>query len=155
MAIPVSLQTLGLFTIVGISGTRLSFFSTLIYIIIGAVGVPVFAGFKGGIGVILGPTGGFILGFIPAVIVSGILIKKLPSKKWAKFVSFISGQLVCYVSGALWYTFAFSGDSVTITQAISVCIIPFLIPDLIKITVSVFLSDSINGILKKQNIDIK
>ncbi|MBR6474866.1 MAG: biotin transporter BioY, partial [Lachnospiraceae bacterium] len=62
--VPFTLQTFAVFTIVGLLGGRKGFLSILVYILLGAVGLPVFSGFKGGIGVLAGTTGGYIIGFL-------------------------------------------------------------------------------------------
>ena len=74
--VPFTLQTLAIFLSAGLLGTRKSVAVVIVYLLLGAAGVPVFSGFRGGIGAILGPTGGYMIGFIPAVIIVGVCIKR-------------------------------------------------------------------------------
>ena len=72
--IPFTLQTFALFTIIGILGTKKAFLSVLLYLLLGAVGLPVFSGFRGGIGHLFGVTGGYLLGFLLTTLISGTLL---------------------------------------------------------------------------------
>ena len=80
-AIPFTLQTFALFTIIGILGTKRAFISVLLYLLLGAVGLPVFSGFRGGIGHLFGATGGYLLGFLLTTLISGFLMKFFSKKK--------------------------------------------------------------------------
>ncbi len=153
--IPVSLQTFAIFVTAGVLGAKKGTISVLIYTLLGIIGAPVFTGFKSGATALFSPTGGYILGFIFTVFIAGILLKKLPSKaRWSALAMGV-GQIICYISGALWYSFVFlKSESFDFKLVLSVCVAPFIIPDIIKIIAAIILSNTVKRVLKKQNIDI-
>ena len=94
LTVPITLQTMGVVLISGLFGAKRGTLSTLLYILIGAIGVPVFSGFKSGFGVLLGSTGGYIIGFIFTALIVGIVSDKT-NKLWALILSMAVGILVC------------------------------------------------------------
>lgn len=153
MGIPFSLQTLAVFVTAGVLGAKRAVLSVLIYILLGAAGVPVFAGFKSGASVLLSPTGGYLVGFIFAVAIIGTLVKILPQKKWAKTVAMLIGQAICYVFAVIWYQYIYLEATIAFGEVLWICVAPYVIPDIIKAVAAVILSDSVTRILKKQSID--
>lgn len=103
---------------------------TVIYIMLGAVGLPVFAGFVGGFQQLTAPTGGFILGYIPCAAAASIIIGKFPKSKAAYVAGATLGTLCCYAAGTAWYMHV-SGSG--FAQAIGICVAPFLVTDALKI----------------------
>ena len=87
--IPFTLQTFAVFLTVALIGTKRSFISVIIYILLGAVGLPVFSGFKGGVGALLGPTGGYIIGFLFTALITGLILDKIGKKIWIEAVAMI------------------------------------------------------------------
>ena len=148
--IPFTMQTLGVFLTSGILGFKRGTVSVLVYILLGAVGLPVFNGFAGGLGVLFGVTGGYIIGFIFTAIVVGIASDLGRKKVWILIVSMIVGTVLYYVFGTAWYIFVTNsqGNTINITAALSNCVIPFLIPDAAKIAVAVILVNRLNKIIK-------
>lgn len=122
----VSLQTFGVFLALRILGGRLGTAAVAVYLGLGALGLPVFTGFQGGIGVLLGPTGGYLWGFAAAAAVWWALEKRLPD-----FMNMILGLAVCYACGAGWY-FCFYARA-GLVQILMICVVPYLIPDLLKL----------------------
>ena len=119
--------------------------AVLVYILLGAVGIPVFAGFTGGIGVLMGNTGGYILGFLGSALVMWAL-EKLPGKRSViQIFSMIAGLLVCYTFGTLWFMTVYAGTTgkVGLVTVLGWCVIPFIIPDLIKIGLAYMLAGRI------------
>lgn len=98
--IPITLQTLGVLLIGNILGSKSSAVAILIYLLLGIVGVPVFSSFRSGIQELLSPTGGFLIGFIPLVIISGLASNK---KFFASYIYNCFGLLSCYLCGILMY----------------------------------------------------
>lgn len=142
VGIPVTLQTFAIFLCVGILGTARATIAVSVYILLGITGFPIFSAFSSGVGVITGPTGGYLIGFIPSVLISGSLIKIMKEKKRAVFFAMVIGLLSCYFIGTLWFvcfisTFTLQG----IIYAFSVCVLPFVFPDLAKVALAVFISD--------------
>lgn len=124
--------TLGIFVILFMTyvlGMGRALIAYGIYLLVGLVGLPVFAGFQGGIGVLLGPTGGFLVGYI-AVIVSVGLMLKIKEKRLFMVLGSIIGLLFCYLLGSLWYMYVMKVD---FAGALWMCVIPFVAFDGIKV----------------------
>lgn len=151
-AIPFTLQTFAVFLCLNLLGAKKGLVSIIIYILLGIVGLPVFSGFNGGIGALFNVTGGFIFGFIFSALVYWIItiIFKNKSGKAVNFIASFSGLLVCYLSGTVWYILFFinNGESISFISAIAVCVLPFIIPDILKILLSITISERIKKHIK-------
>ena len=130
--IPITLQTLGVFITASILGAKLGTVSIIIYILLGAVGLPVFSNFTGGFGILLSPTGGFIIGFIFTALTIGI-ITSFKNSILTNTLAMLLGLLLCYLFGTVWYCIYANVDFIT---AVLVCVVPFLFGDAIKIIVA-------------------
>lgn len=141
-AVPFTLQTMGVFTAVGILGGKRGTLAVLAYIFLGAIGIPVFSGFSGGVGYILGTTGGYIVGFLFSALLMWGMEKLLGSKKWVLAASMLAGLLACYAVGTVWFMAVYAKNSgeISLGTVLGWCVIPFIVPDLIKIAVSLFLT---------------
>jgi len=141
--VPVTLQTLAILAVLLTVGGRRGTLAIVVYLALGLVGVPVFSGFKGGPAAFAGPTGGFLLGFIAAALVYWLLEKlffaHLMTTKKRRFVFGIVGsvifELVTYAFGVIWFMTVYAAQTgpVGLGTVLSWCVIPFIIPDLIKI----------------------
>lgn len=129
--VPISLATFAVYIISCTVSTKFSVPAVIIYILLGTVGLPVFSAFQGGFHLITGITGGYILGYIPCTLIIGLLTNKIKNKKLVYPISMISGTAVCYLFGTLWYMLQ---TDTSFTAALSVCVMPFIIGDSIKIT---------------------
>lgn len=141
-AVPFTLQTFGVFIAAGVLGGKRGTLSVLVFILLGAVGIPVFANFSGGIGVLAGPTGGYIIGFLFSALVMWAM-EKLPGKKSImQIVSMVVGLIVCYAFGTAWFMVVYgkANGPVGLVTALGWCVFPFIIPDLIKIALAYVLS---------------
>lgn len=124
--------TLGIFVILFMTyviGMGRALIAYGIYLLVGLVGLPVFAGFQGGIGAFAGPTGGFLVGYIPVIISVGLMLKIKENRLFLVLGSMI-GLLMCYILGCLWYMHVMNVDFV---GALWICVIPFVVFDAIKI----------------------
>ncbi len=130
-AVPITLQTMAVCLVAGLFGFKNGTLSVLAYILIGAVGVPVFSGFKGGIGVLFGATGGYIIGFIFTSVIVGLTADKTKKPLWLA-LSMAAGILVCYAFGTAWFMLAYS-KGITLSKALAMCVTPFLAFDFVKI----------------------
>lgn len=145
-AVPFTLQTFAVFLAVGLLGGKRGTVSVLIYILLGAIGLPVFAGFKGGIGALLGTTGGYIIGFIFTALVmlafEKISVKGKVKKMILLGISMVAGLIVCYAFGTAWFMTVYTNtkEPIGIATALSWCVIPFIIPDIIKIALALTLT---------------
>ena len=136
-AIPFTMQTFALFCALLLLGGKRGFFSVALYILLGAFGLPVFSGFQGGIGVLLGPTGGYIIGFLLSA-----LLYLLLEKRMSDLVLLILGLLVCYLFGTLWFVYVYSAGEKEIGfgAALMICVVPYLLPDAIKMLLAFVLT---------------
>ena len=125
--VPFTMQTFAVMCAAGILGLKRGVAATATYILLGMVGVPVFHGFTGGIGIITGATGGYIVGSVSEAFGRRLL---------PLILSMIVGLALCYSIGTAWYIIVYTskGSSVGITSAIAKCVLPFLIPDAVKLS---------------------
>ena len=137
-AVPFTLQTFGVFIAVGVLGGKRGSLSVLVFILLGAIGIPVFANFSGGIGVLAG----YIIGFLFSALLMWAM-EKLPGKKSVmQIVSMIAGLIVCYAFGTVWFVIVYGrmNGPIGFTAALASCVVPFIIPDIIKIALAYVLS---------------
>lgn len=148
--IPFTLQTFAVFCAVGLLGGRNGLFSILVYILLGAIGIPVFAGPSGGIGIILGNTGGYIVGFVFIALICWLTEKLFGSGLIVRIISMLIGLAVMYAFGTAWYIFLYTKNTgdVSLIQVMKWCVTPFVIPDLIKLALAVVLTDRIKKYAK-------
>lgn len=145
--VPFTLQTFALYFGLWILGGKYTTYSLILYIIMGCVGVPVFSGFKGGVGVIIGPTGGYIVGFI---LLTGIMwiYEKITKKESdvVKISLIIIGTLLCYLCGLMWYMYV-SGvpfGKEGFVSVMMICVVPYMIPDALKIVLAKIVGKRVN-----------
>lgn len=140
--VPFTLQTFAVFLAVGVLGGRRGTFAVLVFILLGAVGVPVFAGFQGGIGVLLGTTGGYIIGFLLSALLYWAMTRALGEKTPVMVAAMVLGLIVCYAFGTAWFmiVYARNAGAIGLGTALGWCVFPFVIPDLVKIALAVGLT---------------
>ena len=126
-----TLQTLAVFLCLGLLGGKRGIAAIFIYLLLGAAGLPVFSGFRGGVGMLLGPTGGFLVGFLAMALLFWLITALLGEK--CRFFALLFGQLLCYGCGAAWFAFS-TGNG--IFPALMLCIVPYLLPDGVKLTLA-------------------
>lgn len=134
--VPFTMQTMAVFTVASLLGPKLGCACVAVYLLLGAVGIPVFSGFRGGIQVLLGPTGGYLIGFLLCALVTGFSERRCKARRCLA-VGMTVGLLVCYGFGTLWYAIGYAGGSAK--AILLTCIVPFLLPDALKIILSVLL----------------
>ena len=103
MTVPFTLQTFGVFMAVGVLGGKRGSLAVLVYILLGAIGVPVFAGFSGGFGILLNNTGGYIIGFLFSALAMWAIESLWGKKPVVQIISMVVGLLVCYAMGTIWF----------------------------------------------------
>lgn len=140
--IPVTLQTLGVCLIAGLLGVKYSFFAVVAYLILGFVGVPVFAGFTGGVGKLFQPTGGFLLGFLLAAPLISWLCKG--KGFWERSAVMLYGVALCYLLGTIWFSWV---SGVGLWQSAMLCVVPYFWTDAIKILAASYLTGKLKKIL--------
>ena len=121
----------------------------MIYLLIGLAGVPVLSGFSGGPGKLFGPTGGYLIGFIPMAVIGGIFIHRFYQKLYLQAAGMILGLAVCYLFGTAWLAYQANMD---FAAAAAVGVYPFVILDLIKIAVAILLGRAVRNALVQANL---
>ncbi len=127
--VPVTLQTLFIMLAAVCLGRGLAGLSQLGYLLLGCLGMPVFAGAASGISHLTGVTGGYLIGFVLAAYIIGLLMKLRDGLLWTAF-SFLSGFFVLYLSGTLWLKVSMN---VTFQEAFSLGVVPFMPGGCVKI----------------------
>ena len=129
--ISLTLQTFGIFLALGLLGGKWGSTACLTWLLLGAAGLPVFSGFRGGLGMLLGTTGGYLWGFLAACLFYWIFTALFGEK--ARLFAMILGLLCCYACGTLWYSFGYLNGTLSILPALAQCVFPYLIPDAVKL----------------------
>ena len=145
--VPFTLQTFAVFLAVSVLGGKRGTLAVVVYVLLGAIGVPVFGEFTGGIGIILRNTGGYIIGFIFSALSMWLIESLFGRKLWVQGIAMVLGLLACYAVGTAWFMFVYMRDAgaVGLSTVLGWCVIPFIIPDAVKIALALMLSK----ILKK------
>jgi biotin transport system substrate-specific component len=149
-AVPFTLQTFAVFFVLLALGGERGTIATLVYVLLGAVGVPVFAGFSGGIGVLFGNTGGYIIGFLLTGLIYILFTKFFKKNIVVKIVALVIGLAVCYAFGTAWFMHVYmrSSGEVGLLTVLGWCVFPFIIPDLLKLALAVVISKRIEPVIK-------
>lgn len=150
LTVPFTMQTFAVFSALAILGGKNGTISILIYIALGAIGVPVFAGFSGGLAVILGSTGGYIIGFIFTALIVGFVSDKFKGKLIPLIISMVIGILVCYAFGTAWFAVVYNraNEPASLATILGWCVTPFLIPDAVKIVIAAVLTNRLKKFIK-------
>ena len=133
--VPFTMQTFGVFLCVGLLGGRRGTLAVSVYLLLGAVGLPVFSGFTGGIGHLFGATGGYIIGFLFSALVMWLIEHLLGRNLKTLVLSMIAGLITCYAFGTAWFMVVYAKDSgsVGLMTALGWCVFPYVVPDAVKI----------------------
>ena len=148
--VPFTVQTFAVFLACLTLGGGKALISVVVYLLAGAVGLPVFSGFRGGVGVLFGPTGGYLVGFVALCLCFWMLTALLPNFKIKKPLALLSGLAVLYLFGTVWYVLlSLKAGGVGFLTAFSTCVLPFLLPDLIKMAVAFLVADRMKSFFKQ------
>lgn len=148
--IPFTMQTFAVFLTLNYLGGKKGTVSVCIYLLLGMIGVPVFANFTSGIGILLGTTGGYMIGWILSGLVMWLLENVLGRKLWAQAASMLIGLLVCYTAGTAWFMVVYAQNTgpIGLWTALLWCVVPFVVPDLIKLGLALWLSRRLEKITR-------
>ena len=151
-AVPFTMQTFGVFCALGLLGGRRGSAAVLVFILLGAAGLPVFAGFTGGVGILLGPTGGYILGFLFMALVYWLGERRAGGALKGTAALLLLGLLLCYAFGTAWFMAVYSMNTgpIGLAAALAWCVLPFIVPDLIKLALALLLVRNLSKHLKLQ-----
>lgn len=150
--VPFTMQTFAIFLSVGLLGGKLGSLAVGVYLLLGAVGLPVFAGFSGGLGSFVGITGGYLIGFLLMALVMWLGERLFGDGAVVFFLSGLAGLAVCYGFGTAWFLLAYTSQvgPMSLAAALWSCVIPFLIPDGLKLLLALLLRRRLRPILKVQ-----
>ena len=134
--VPFTMQTFAVFAALLLLGGRDGTVAIGLYLLLGLVGLPVFSGFRGGLGHLAGPTGGYIVGFLLTGF-AHILLEPLTERQGrvARTAVYFGEHVLCYLVGTVWFVavFAAKGQTYGFLAALGLCVAPYLLPDLVKI----------------------
>ena len=150
--VPFTLQSFAVCLIAALLGWKRGLCSVLIYILLGAAGLPVFSGFRGGLGVLLGATGGYIVGFLLTALAVGWAAGRFPGKLLPLVLGMIFGMLLCYACGTVWFVVVYTRSSgpIGVLGALNLCVFPFLVPDALKCALAIILALRLRPILMRK-----
>lgn len=141
--VPFTMQTFAVFFVLFVLGGKRGTGSILVYVLLGAVGVPVFAQIASG-------TGGYIVGFIFMGLIYWSIVSLFGKKFWVEIIAMIIGLIVVYAFGTIWFIFVYTQNigSISLATTLAWCVIPFIIPDLVKLGLAITLAKRLSPLLK-------
>ena len=139
--VPFTMQTFAVFAALGLLGGRRGTVAILVYLCLGLVGLPVFSGFSGGVGQLVGPTGGYLIGFVIGGLVYWAFTARRAVGPVRMAVGLILALAVCYAFGTVWFLTVYTGggSAGTLGGALALCVFPYLLPDAIKLALAMLL----------------
>lgn len=150
--VPFTMQTFAVFFVLSALGGKRGTVAIIVYILLGAVGIPVFSNFTSGIGILLGNTGGYIVGFVFIGLVYWLFVHYSEKKVWVEILAMVIGLAVCYAFGSVWFAIVYApaNGAVSLTMVLAWCVIPFVVPDLIKLGLALTLARRLSPVMKIQ-----
>ena len=149
-AIPFTMQTFAVFLALNYLGGKSGVISVMVYQLLGLIGLPVYANGTSGAGMLFGSTGGYMIGWIFSGLTMWLLEHALGHRPWAQAVSMIAGLFVCYALGTAWYMAVYASNTgpIGLWTAISWCVLPFVIPDILKLGLAFLIGKRLKQIVK-------
>lgn len=141
--VPFTMQTFAVFAAMLMLGGRRAFIAAAVYIVMGAVGLPVFSNFQGGFGVLLGPAGGYVIGFLPMTLIYWAVTARFGKGRAAVISAMLLGLLVCYAFGTAHFVLVYmkSGGVSAYLSALMWCVVPYIVPDIVKLALALVLGE--------------
>ena len=151
LTVPFTMQTFAVCLVAALFGLKIGLLAVAVYLLLGIAGVPVFAGFEGGLGYLLGATGGYLVGFLLTALVVGIAADKRGRGKKVLISAMVIGVLLCYALGTAWFVLVYTRTSgpVGVATALVWCVLPYVIPDIVKIVMAALLTNRLHPLLWK------
>lgn len=148
--VPFTMQTFSLFLTLLVLGGKRGSTAVLVYLLLGAVGLPVFSGFRGGLGHLLGSTGGYLLGYYASALAFWAFESATKSKKILLYLNLLGTYLLCYLVGTLWFSQVYSATSseIGLFASFQLCVLPYLLPDFLKFLLACTVSSRIKPYVK-------
>ena len=147
--VPVSLGMLAIYFVTSVLGMKLGTLSVLAYILLGLAGLPVFTGFTGGAGKLLGPTGGYIIGYIFVARICGFFVDKWGHRLLPGILGMVLGTAVCYLFGTVWLAYQ---ASYTFFQALAAGVLPYIPVDAAKLAIALVVGRQVRARLLKAGL---
>ncbi len=157
--VPFTLQTMAILAILMSIGGARGTVAIAVYLLMGLVGLPVFAGFKGGPSAFIGPTGGFLIGFIIAGLVYFMLEKLIFSRLKSDYkhrilwgiLNSLAFEIVLYTVGVIWFIVVYGRQTgpIGLAAVIGMCVVPFIIPDIVKLVIAVMIGERAGKLVRK------
>ena len=139
--VSITMQTFVLFLTLGVLGGKRGTVAVSIYLLLGVVGLPVFSGFQGGIGTLMGVTGGYIVGFLVTALVYWLVTALCQDKSCFRLLGMSLGLAGCYLLGSLWFRFGYlPSGGLSFGAVLLKCVVPYLLPDAAKLIAAWLLS---------------
>ena len=144
--VPISLTNFAIFLAIFVLGMKSGTISFIIYLLLGAIGVPVFSSFRGGLQVLAGPTGGYLIGFIFLALIMGFALEHFDRKLVPTIIGMIIGMAVCYAFGTVWLAKLLS---LSFKEGLMMGVIPYLPGDAAKIIIAAIVGPKLYGATQK------
>ncbi len=135
--VSITLATLVVYLLGAVFSWKIALPIVILYLLLGMAGMPIFSKFQGGFQVLAGPTGGFLIGYIPCVLLESLLVSKWKKKVWVYPVAMLAGTVLLYALGTGWFLIYGNGNY-DFAKAMLLCVVPFLPGDAIKIALATF-----------------
>lgn len=149
--VPIAFANLAIFLSVYVLGMKLGTISCVMYLLIGIAGLPVFTSFTGGPGKLLGPTGGYLIGYVFMALICGFFIDRWTSNKMLCLLGMILGQAVCDLLGTVWLAYQ---AGLTFGAALFTGVVPFIAGDLLKMVLAIVFGSRLRAALTKAGLDV-
>lgn len=147
--VPISLGSMAIYFVLYVLGLKLGTISVILYILLGIIGLPVFTNFTGGAAKLLGPTGGYIIGYLFLALICGFFLEKFPERLSLHIAGFILGTLVLYLFGTLWLQFQMN---LTFSAALMAGVVPYIPGDILKLILAILLGRPLKKRLKRAGL---
>lgn len=144
--VPISLTNFAIFLAVFVLGMKNATISFIVYLLLGAVGVPVFSSFRGGLAILAGPTGGYLIGFIFLALIMGFAMEHYDRKLVPTIIGMVLGMIVCYAFGTVWLAKLLG---LSFVKGLMMGVIPYLPGDAVKIIIAVIVGPKLYGATQK------
>ena len=144
--VPISLTNFAIFLAIFVLGMKSGTISFIIYLLLGAIGVPVFSSFRGGLQVLAGPTGGYLIGFIFLALIMGFALEHFDRKLVPTIIGMIIGMAVCYAFGTVWLAKLLS---LSFKEGLMMGVIPYLAGDAAKVIIAAIVGPKLYGATQK------
>ena len=150
--VPFTMQTFAVCLIAALLGAKMGTGCVAVYLLLGLAGLPVFAGFKGGPAALLGVTGGYLIGFLFTALIVGLAADRLGRKPAVLAAAMAAGVLLCYTFGTAWFVIVYTRKvgAIGVGTALMKCVVPYLIPDGIKIALAALLTRRLEGLIHRE-----